>query len=412
MPPEELILLLAGLILCPLCLCCSCYVFLTPPGAEVDKCIREGKETTMIAGRTIHEHRDLFMLNALPMSCCLSLGCLVAWIMVRNGSKLGLVLGVSIGIFGSCTFLVCMLITSLRHVYFRPGVSAIYKADKKVEDALKSGAVRLLSCAWLSDRNVSVMKRRQELPEDAFLSPGEAHTAFMEGRVFVLSYGWLTALHPDPHGLVLLAVLAFLSHGSVAQYNPLAYGLFWDFASIPQRGSNGEPRSDEENKTFKEGLKVMSDFYGSLWKTVVIQLTQLPVAPSADVEYNTNPYPKRGWCVMEDGVSRLAAFHERGVRSGLSKLMDISGGECVPHVPGEKPAIAELEALMEAATFTGKGDREIVMGQLKSFNAMLHIGGNWGKHNKDIVRKDLKYAGASPEIRAIGVTEPTEGGIP
>ena len=52
---------------------------------------------------------------------------------------------------------------------------------------------------------------------------------FEEGFVYVLSYGWLTAAHPDPFGHRLRVLKRFFdSEPAHAQ----KYGLFWDFVSV------------------------------------------------------------------------------------------------------------------------------------------------------------------------------------
>jgi len=84
--------------------------------------------------------------------------------------------------------------------------------------------VRLLRLSWLLEqaRGRAVLKRRQELPEEAFLSEAEVR-ALPRGhvgracetcgclmtddlradkplRIIAISHGWLTAEHPDPKG--------------------------------------------------------------------------------------------------------------------------------------------------------------------------------------------------------------------
>ena len=84
--------------------------------------------------------------------------------------------------------------------------------------------VRLLRLSWLLEqaRGRAVLKRRQELPEEAFLSEAEVR-ALPRGhvgrecetcgcgstdnfradkplRIIAISYGWLTPEHPDPYG--------------------------------------------------------------------------------------------------------------------------------------------------------------------------------------------------------------------
>ena len=77
-----------------------------------------------------------------------------------------------------------------------------------------------------SERGAVILLRRQELPDEAFLTPAEAVAAFnrADRSVLVLSYRWLTAAHPDPFGSTLEAVRRYLrSVPSVGEC-----GLFWE----------------------------------------------------------------------------------------------------------------------------------------------------------------------------------------
>ena len=86
--------------------------------------------------------------------------------------------------------------------------------DDVVRERLGDGTVQLLRCDWLVSAQAEdslardaltgavIMRRRQELPAEAFLLPSEAERNFTRGdrSVLVLSHAWQTALHPDPHG--------------------------------------------------------------------------------------------------------------------------------------------------------------------------------------------------------------------
>ena len=74
---------------------------------------------------------------------------------------------------------------------------------------LQDGTIRLVRAQWLlSAACPAVMPRRQELPEEAFCSADEASERLRRGdrSIIALSYGWLTAAHPDPHGQTLAAL--------------------------------------------------------------------------------------------------------------------------------------------------------------------------------------------------------------
>ena len=71
------------------------------------------------------------------------------------------------------------------------------------------------------------------------------------------------------------------------------------YASLPQK-----PRSDSENKIFKDALGVMGSLYGSLTCTTVIQIKDIPPAP-AGFQYNDRGYNDRGWCCFEDDAAKI-----------------------------------------------------------------------------------------------------------
>jgi hypothetical protein len=104
--------------------------------------------------------------------------------------------------------------------FFKP--EALYSLLRQGSDG-SPAPVRLLSLSWLlkQARRGAVLPRRQELPEEAFLSEAEVR-ALPRGhvgefdcfgcvveddwradkplRIIAISYGWLTPEHPDPDG--------------------------------------------------------------------------------------------------------------------------------------------------------------------------------------------------------------------
>jgi len=156
--------------------------------------------------------------------------------------------------------------------------------DGPVRKVLLAGDVRLLRCAWLMDRAVSdaafdrdergtpIIRCLQGLPEEAFASPAEAEALYSAGerKVLVLSHGWQTPGHCDPHGTTLERVRAFLATDAAAHSDCL---LFWDMASLAQK-----PRTREETAAFGRALKQMGSFYASIASTAVIQVKHLPDA--------------------------------------------------------------------------------------------------------------------------------------
>ena len=104
-------------------------------------------------------------------------------------------------------------------IYFKP--EKMYSLMRRGKDG-SPAPVRLLRLSWLRKqaRRGAVLPRRQELPEEAFLSEAEMRalprghvgrdfeTCFVccmnnddkPLRIIAISYGWLTPEHPDPDG--------------------------------------------------------------------------------------------------------------------------------------------------------------------------------------------------------------------
>jgi len=87
------------------------------------------------------------------------------------------------------------------------------KKDEELTQLLSEGVIRLLDCDWLLNGNVEVLNRRQERPENAFLTRERAAEVWAERErlVGVQTYRWLTAGNPDPHGVNLADMRRFLA---------------------------------------------------------------------------------------------------------------------------------------------------------------------------------------------------------
>lgn len=158
-------------------------------------------------------------------------------------------------------------------------MNADRKIDAPLREALWRGDIRLLRCSWLlSSSELNRMSRSQELPDAAFFSPEQAAQLLdrADRSVLALSYRWLTSAHPEPQGTTLEAVRRYLASDAQAA----ECGLFWDYASLPQRGLDGSDRTDEEAATFKRALSVMGLFYASIRGTAVLQFKDVPPRPS------------------------------------------------------------------------------------------------------------------------------------
>ena len=69
----------------------------------------------------------------------------------------------------------------------------------------------------------------------------------------MFTYGWLSAEHLDPAGDRLASLKHFFLWLRGQKLLEAGAGLFWDFASFPQK-----PRLPDEDSRFKEALKVMA----------------------------------------------------------------------------------------------------------------------------------------------------------
>ena len=90
------------------------------------------------------------------------------------------------------------------------------KIDGPLRERLLDGSVAILKCAWLlsdeSDAKLDrdeagnvLLRRRQDMPLEAYFTPKESAALLDrdDRSLFVASYGWQSAKHPDPHGKTL-----------------------------------------------------------------------------------------------------------------------------------------------------------------------------------------------------------------
>ena len=170
---------------------------------------------------------------------------------------------------------------------------------------LELGWVRLVRMTYLielSTKKGGVLPRRQELPEEAFISVKELKQMYYssgdEGDInddgsnhdkvlplIVISFCWITAQHPDPKGEQLKTVAEALEREK-AKYAGLdvcdedsdvgssfggfkEMGVFWDWPSLHQKDTalfdpaqTPEAKPEAERAAFVEALKNKTAFYG------------------------------------------------------------------------------------------------------------------------------------------------------
>ena len=241
--------------------------------------------------------------------------------------------------------------------------------DQKVYDALTDGIIRLLKCSWLASRPVGfVLDRRQELPPDAFFSPEEAASIFQRQKrgVCVLSYGWLNALHCDPHGLHAQRVIGFLRSPLGLHFE----ALFWDYGSLTQKGTDGSSRSEADQVMFDKALKVMAGLYASAHGTTVLRLAEIPPSPDPNFKYNSTPYSTRGWPKLECSAAMIMVGTEAqaNLNSSVNRVPKMVDAISMQPILTQRPSTPEeFEIELHAATFVGRGDRQLVNDLYLSF---------------------------------------------
>lgn len=268
---------------------------------------------------------------------------------------------------------------------------------------LQSGALRLLSATWLMKQGDSfIIRRMQDLPPEAFLSPEKAAEMFnVKWATIVISYGWLSKKHPDPRGFHMKNVQKYLRKHKAYVTWLQEFGVFWDFASLPQDGPNG--KTEEEKKMFKKGLGAINLLYGAMY-TIVIQLTNMPPASEMkESDSNPTPYYQRGWCFFEATVSAILKDNfyllDLGLASGHLDKKDSDWHVLMKTAICDRPPPlipSELATELGKRKFTNGADADLVNRKYEEFfqecantTTALHFNNNskskgW---NDDKVRK-------------------------
>lgn len=234
-----------------------------------------------------------------------------------------------------------------------------------------------------------ILQRCQELPAEAFVPPTTA-AQLLENKLslVVISYPWLSAHHPDPSGFHFRIIRRYLAKHNArtrvwdpdkslqwsGSYKGHDFGVFWDFAALPQKGPDGK-RSAKEQETFTRGLGAMALLYGSR-NTVVLLQTAMPEVPPS-LSTNLRPYRERGWCLFEATVSNiLKPGHCRfDLGSEAARQVLATEGSTWSEFRGVATAKRDpllhpetMRAKLEETAFTnGKEDREIVAQKYEEF---------------------------------------------
>ena len=291
-----------------------------------------------------------------------------------------------------------------------------YTGADSIWKALSTGNVRLLKMSWLIALNKAGqrLKRRQELPEDAFISVDELKRTFGSGNkdgvlpIVSISYCWLTPSHPDPDGQQLekVATALTIDKPKFAEGRKLSkristlfkgfqeLGIFWDWASLMQKDPRlwtpaclvpesdlqedsqewrekqryEKSRSPSETASFHSALHETMDLWYSHQGTTVYMLTALPEASTREVGYNQS-----GWTTYERcSAEQIKKFFLVDAKWKLvANLGETEGREGVRSWPVGPD---DFDALLEEKVFTNGADRDSVKALFRKMS-IAQLGG-------------------------------------
>lgn len=241
--------------------------------------------------------------------------------------------------------------------------------------------VNRLECLMPSER-LSPLKRRQELPSDAFWTALDLFDP--AGRscaeIVAVSHSWYSREHPDPHGQQL-AILHYVAQVYDRSNRQLAIFLDWCCLFQP-------PWTREEEDSFRRSLKTVSLWYGHSMVTTLVLSRQ----PSS---WAALPYQYRGWTTFEQALGQLCTEGKKvldlGVFKNLHEVDDVNDVQELHEkcnvAPKPPLLLMDLAALLRRKTFSRESDYPIVMTRYReAFDAV------WRKA-KTLDYEDLQWGG-------------------
>ncbi|CAK0824196.1 unnamed protein product, partial [Prorocentrum cordatum] len=257
--------------------------------------------------------------------------------------------------------------------------------------------VRLVRMSWLLQQRDTVLKRRQELPEEAFVSADELRAVWeasgQGGKdhvapIITISFCWDSREHPDPKGLQLKLVLDTLEQerhkyskaiGSFKGFSEM--GVFWDWPSLlqgdpikaeeakcaalrqgksekdAQEAADKAKRTPAEKAAFKHGLEKTMDLWYAHQATTVLLLTQHPRERGSARECG---YDQSGWTTYE----RCSAEQIKQVFRSEARwhaVADLGHGAGAAQAGRRWPVGPDdFDRLIEDRSFTNGADRDAV----------------------------------------------------
>ncbi|CAK0846032.1 unnamed protein product, partial [Prorocentrum cordatum] len=257
--------------------------------------------------------------------------------------------------------------------------------------------VRLVRMSWLLQQRGTVLKRRQELPEEAFVSAGELRAIWeASGRggadkvapIITISFCWDSREHPDPNGVQLSLVIDTLEQERHKYSRGYGYfegfsdmGVFWDWPSLlqgdpdkadeakaaalrqgktqkdAQKAADEAKRTPAEKAAFKHGLQETMDLWYAHQATTVLLLTQHPRERGSERECG---YDQSGWTTYERCSAEQIKKVYR-IEAKWDAVADLGGGAGVTKAGRRWPVGPdEFDRLIKDKSFTNGADREAV----------------------------------------------------
>ena len=190
--------------------------------------------------------------------------------------------------------------------------------------------IRLIDARYIESLPPNAkMCRRQDLPEEAFLSldalkrlgPGsEAAGSCL--RIIAVSHPWQSKHEPDPNALNFRLLRKVLKVFRAKENSTKTFGIFVDFMSLYQRGPKGEERTDLEEEIYQKAIGEYDGEWAAMLRGAGKEPSLLALGPllsaSISVEEARAPF-KEDKAHLEDPRKSLLAKLEK---CGVKRLKD------------------------------------------------------------------------------------------
>jgi len=277
-----------------------------------------------------------------------------------------------------------------------------YTEAEQVLDALEKTVeglypVRLLRMSWLLEQRDLILPKRQDLPEEAFISPERLRRVWNKSGkggehdwvlpIVAVSSAWDTPEHPDPTGARLKLVQDTLRHEQ-SKYTRVNMtfrgckdmGVFWDWPSLFQADpskseaaretalkegltqelvdefADMSKRTTAEAAAFDYAMKETMDLWFGHRGTTVLLLTEGPKNRAIERPLG---YEDSGWIAFERACSTELKIRYRSAAQWAPVLNIAEVGTM--RVAKEKwpMSIDQFDELADSKAFAVKGDREL-----------------------------------------------------